>query len=63
MFNNADASGLSKPQRIYKEMVEAGIIEDLALYDCEYGMPHAQSYAIQYLYSYIMLEELLINRY
>lgn len=54
----------SEPWTIFNTLVEKGVVdEDAVILHPEYGYQHAMKYAIQYLFSYIMLEELLINNY
>ena len=54
----------SEPWIIFNQLVDAGVLDASAVItNPEYGYQHAMKYAIQYLYSYIMLEELLINNY
>ena len=54
----------SEPWQIFNELVDKGIVDpSTVIIHPDYGYQHAMKYAIQYLYAYIMLEELLINQY
>lgn len=64
LYNSVDETGLSEPGKIWKQLTDMGILSsDMVISNCGYGYDHARNYAIQYLYAYVALEELLINRY
>lgn len=54
----------SEPWQIFEELASKGIVDrNTVLISPQYTYQHAMKYAIQYLYAYTVLEELLINNY